>query len=185
MNPCPASPAFSTAPKMTKIETTPTDTAVRLPQIPPSAITMVPRNDRSGVPELYVAVEAHVENRVVRDPVEVRRFTAQSVPADRDVVAEFDDRLLRFLLPADVDGDGVFDGVDNCALDFNPDQSDGDLDGLGDRERIFQFNTQISYGAVHFGVPEQKLNRAQIACLLVDLRNLGPSHRVRAVGRRF
>ena len=63
--------------------------------------------DRSGVPELYVAVEAHVENRVVREPVELRRFTAESAPADRDVVAEFDDRLLRFLLPADVDGDGA------------------------------------------------------------------------------
>ena len=34
------------------------------------------------------AVEAHVENRVVRDPVEVRRFTAQSVPADRDDITQ-------------------------------------------------------------------------------------------------
>ena len=51
MNPCPASPAFRTAPKMTKIDTTPTETAVRLPQMPPSAMTIVPRNERKGVPE--------------------------------------------------------------------------------------------------------------------------------------
>jgi ABC-type transporter Mla subunit MlaD len=50
IKPCPASPAFSTAPKITKIETTPTETAVRLPQMPPSAMVMVPRNDRRGMP---------------------------------------------------------------------------------------------------------------------------------------
>ena len=50
MKPCPASPAFSTAPKMTKIDTTPTDTPVRLPHKPPSVMTSVPRKLRSGTP---------------------------------------------------------------------------------------------------------------------------------------
>jgi cysteine-rich repeat protein len=32
----------------------------------------------------------------------------------------------------DSDGDGVFDGIDNCVGDFNPSQSDEDQDGIGD-----------------------------------------------------
>ena len=44
MKPCPASPAFSTAPMMTKTATTPTDTEVNLPHSPPSAMVMVPKN---------------------------------------------------------------------------------------------------------------------------------------------
>ena len=51
MKPCPASPTFSTAPKITNTATTFTDTPVRLPQSPPSAIVRVPRNEASGVPE--------------------------------------------------------------------------------------------------------------------------------------
>ena len=51
MNPCPASPAFSTAPKITKIDTTPTDTPVSDPQMPPSAMVSVPRKLLIGVPE--------------------------------------------------------------------------------------------------------------------------------------
>ena len=34
--------------------------------------------------------------------------------------------------PADTDGDGVADTVDNCPIRFNPDQLDGDVDGTGD-----------------------------------------------------
>lgn len=32
----------------------------------------------------------------------------------------------------DVDGDGIDNALDNCPIDFNPDQSDMDLDGAGD-----------------------------------------------------
>jgi hypothetical protein len=32
----------------------------------------------------------------------------------------------------DEDGDGLFDGLDNCPDTFNPDQADGDGDGVGD-----------------------------------------------------
>lgn len=39
---------------------------------------------------------------------------------------------MRSALLADVDGDGVPDGADNCATDYNPDQSDIDSSGLGD-----------------------------------------------------
>ena len=50
MKPCPASPAFSTAPRMTKIETMPTDTPVSEPQMPPSVMVMVPRKLAKGKP---------------------------------------------------------------------------------------------------------------------------------------
>ena len=50
INPCPASPAFSTAPKITKIATTLTETPVNLPQMPPSAMVMVPRKLFRGSP---------------------------------------------------------------------------------------------------------------------------------------
>jgi parallel beta-helix repeat protein len=33
---------------------------------------------------------------------------------------------------ADMDGDDVVDSADNCLTDFNPDQADSDLDGIGD-----------------------------------------------------
>ena len=51
MNPCPASPALSTAPRITKIDTTDTETPVSEPQSPPSAMVMVPRKLSMGVPE--------------------------------------------------------------------------------------------------------------------------------------
>jgi hypothetical protein len=37
-----------------------------------------------------------------------------------------------FNLPADSDGDGIADDVDNCVSTPNPDQADRDLDGVGD-----------------------------------------------------
>ena len=36
------------------------------------------------------------------------------------------------LQEADSDGDGITDTADNCPLNFNPDQADFDLDGIGD-----------------------------------------------------
>jgi hypothetical protein len=35
-------------------------------------------------------------------------------------------------VPADSDGDGVFDAEDNCPFTSNADQADGDGDGVGD-----------------------------------------------------
>jgi len=37
-----------------------------------------------------------------------------------------------FTLAPDGDGDGFLDYLDNCPLDFNPDQADADSDGVGD-----------------------------------------------------
>lgn len=34
--------------------------------------------------------------------------------------------------PTDADADGVLNGLDNCPMDANPDQADGDADGIGD-----------------------------------------------------
>ena len=50
---------------------------------------------------------------------------------------------------------------------------------------IFQFNTEVTDGAAHLCVPEQLLSGAQIACLLVNLRNFRPTHRMRPICVRY
>ncbi len=66
--------------------------------------------DGDGRDELYVAVEALTSGRdpnvVIREPVEIRRYDADT-PADQGVViARIQDRLCRFLTVGDIDGDG-------------------------------------------------------------------------------
>ena len=63
--------------------------------------------DGDGTDELYVSVEGHTDsNKKLVDPVEVRRYEADT-PADQGVViATLQDRLSRFLTAGDVDGDG-------------------------------------------------------------------------------
>jgi len=57
--------------------------------------------DGDGVDELYVAIEAVAGGRV-----EIRRYTAETDPADGALVASLEDKLCRFLTAGDVDGDG-------------------------------------------------------------------------------
>lgn len=45
---------------------------------------------------------------------------------------DMDDFVLRIAKEEDVDGDGVFDFIDNCAAVINDDQSDSDMNGVGD-----------------------------------------------------
>ncbi|MFK7988709.1 MAG: FG-GAP repeat domain-containing protein [Sandaracinaceae bacterium] len=66
--------------------------------------------DGDGRDELYVAVEALTEGRdpnvIIREPVEIRRYEADT-PADQGaVIATIPDRLCRFLTVGDLDGDG-------------------------------------------------------------------------------
>jgi len=63
--------------------------------------------DGDGKDELYVAVEGHMgADKRLKDPVEIRRYDADT-PADAGrVVATLRDRLTRFLTAGDVDGDG-------------------------------------------------------------------------------
>lgn len=63
--------------------------------------------DGDGRDELYVAVEGHMgADKRLEDPVEIRRYDADT-PADAGrVVAILRDRLTRFLTAGDVDGDG-------------------------------------------------------------------------------
>ncbi|MDJ0848698.1 MAG: VCBS repeat-containing protein [Myxococcota bacterium] len=62
--------------------------------------------DGDGRDELYVAVEGHVEDKQLIEPVEIRRYDADT-PADQGVViGDLNDRLCRFLTAGDIDGDG-------------------------------------------------------------------------------
>ena len=66
--------------------------------------------DGDGHDELYVAVEALMEgeepNLRVAEPVEIRRYEADTPPGEGAVIATIDDRLCRFLTVGDLDGDG-------------------------------------------------------------------------------
>src|SRR5260370_24029962 len=56
------------------------------------------------------------------------------------------------------------------------------LDLLGDAERVIDLDAEIADRAFELRVPEEKLNRPQVARLLVDLGRLRSPHRMRAVG---
>jgi len=57
--------------------------------------------DGDGTDELYVAVEAVAGGRV-----EIRRYDADTDPAEGILVASLEDKLCRFLTAGDIDGDG-------------------------------------------------------------------------------
>ena len=57
--------------------------------------------DGDGTDELYVVVEAVAGGRV-----EIRRYDADTDPAEGALVASLEDKLCRFLTAGDVDGDG-------------------------------------------------------------------------------
>jgi hypothetical protein len=66
--------------------------------------------DGDGTDELYVAVEALTKGRgadlQVVEPVEIRRYDADTPPDAKVIIATIPDRLCRFLTVGDVDGDG-------------------------------------------------------------------------------
>jgi len=63
--------------------------------------------DGDGRDELYVAVEGHMgADKRLEDPVEIRRYDADTPSDAGRVVATLKDRLTRFLTAGDVDGDG-------------------------------------------------------------------------------
>ncbi|MDB4987781.1 MAG: hypothetical protein JWN04_2959 [Myxococcaceae bacterium] len=66
--------------------------------------------DGDGKDELYVAVEALTKgdrnNVEIVEPVEIRRYDANTPPTKGKVVARIQDRYCRFLTAGDVDGDG-------------------------------------------------------------------------------
>lgn len=66
--------------------------------------------DGDGTDELYVAVEALTKGRganlEIVEPVEIRRYDADTPPDAKVVIATIPDRLSRFLTVGDVDGDG-------------------------------------------------------------------------------
>ena len=68
--------------------------------------------------------------------------------------------------------------VDQRLLSAVPYERLGNLDfnGFRDFQGVFKFNAQISYGAAHLGMTQQKLNSTQVARLPLDLGDLCPSH---------
>jgi len=71
------------------------------------------------------------------DPGDLISFTINGLPAvalgpDDPIWTSNGDRWEVDLGVPDSDGDGVYDGGDNCPLVPNPDQADGDGDGVGD-----------------------------------------------------
>jgi hypothetical protein len=66
--------------------------------------------DGDGTDELYVAVEALTKGRgaslEIVEPVEIRRYDADTAPDAKIIIATIPDRLSRFLTAGDVDGDG-------------------------------------------------------------------------------
>jgi hypothetical protein len=66
--------------------------------------------DGDGTDELYVAVEALTKGSgsdlQIVEPVEIRRYDADTPPDAKVVIATIPDRLCRFLTVGDVDGDG-------------------------------------------------------------------------------
>ncbi|MFW2388062.1 MAG: FG-GAP repeat domain-containing protein [Polyangiales bacterium] len=66
--------------------------------------------DGDGTDELYVAVEALTKGRgsslQIVEPVEIRRYDADTPPDAKVIIATIPDRLCRFLTAGDIDGDG-------------------------------------------------------------------------------
>ncbi len=91
--------------------------------------------------------------------------------------------------PSDTDDDGVLDGADNCPAVFNPDQADGNGNGIGDACDVWLdvpadhwalasidaiYGADISQGCSLTPLrycPDQSVTRAQMAAFLV--RSLG------------
>jgi hypothetical protein len=71
--------------------------------------------DGDGRDELYVAVEGHVTGKGaaqrLTDPVEIRRYDANTPAGEGAVIGTIQDRLCRFLTAGDVDGDGKLEIV--------------------------------------------------------------------------
>jgi hypothetical protein len=71
--------------------------------------------DGDGTDELYVAVEALTTGRgaglQIVEPVEIRRYDADTPPDAKVIIATIPDRLCRFLTVGDVDGDGKMEMV--------------------------------------------------------------------------
>ena len=66
--------------------------------------------------------------------------------------------------------------------DRDVDYSSSELDLLGNAERVVHLDAEVADCAFEFRMPEEKLDRPQIARLRLDLRRLRPPHRMRAVG---
>ena len=56
---------------------------------------------------------------------------------------------------------------------------------LGDRERIFEFDAEVTHRAVHLRVAKKELHRPQVAGLLIYVRDLRAPHGIGAIRARL
>lgn len=60
-----------------------------------------------------------------------------------------------------------------------------DVDTLRDAQRVFQFDAQISDGAIDFRMAKQKLHRTKITRFAVDFCGFGSAKRMCAISTGF
>ncbi len=60
-----------------------------------------------------------------------------------------------------------------------------DINPLGNAQRVFELNPQISDGAINFCVASRHLNSTHVACLAIDFRHLCSAHAMGAIAARF
>jgi hypothetical protein len=60
-----------------------------------------------------------------------------------------------------------------------------DVDALGYAQSIFQFNTNLTHGAVDFSVTKEQLHGAKVAGFTIDLGSLCSAKRVCTISTRL
>jgi hypothetical protein len=123
----------------------PVDIAINATATAPTGCTVVPTNASSSISAVLVGVDQVVDEvwtvRCTSTGLKTFDFdnsidVATPYVSDPNLANNSSHKLLSVMddldSGADSDSDGVLNGVDNCALSYNPGQTDADIDGVGD-----------------------------------------------------